>query len=167
MPGPPPTPNVLKLLRGNPGKRRVGPEPEPQQAPDIPAAPDWLNGYACDEWHRVAPELHRLRLLTVVDIQPLAAYCQAYKRWRTAEEALALMAAKDPITHGLLVKRASGDAGINQLVKISRAAADSMIEFAGHFGRARKRPGVACQPIERSAQDAASALNFNATPLMQ
>jgi hypothetical protein len=32
---------------------------------------------------------------------------------------------------------------------------------------ARKRPGVACRPIERSAQDAASALNFNATPLMQ
>src|SRR5262245_17237437 len=36
---------------------------------------------------RVAPELHRLDLLTVLDVMTLAAYCQAYCVWRTAVEA--------------------------------------------------------------------------------
>jgi hypothetical protein len=32
----------------------------------------------------------------------------AYKRWRTAEEALALMGERDPLTNGLLIKSADG-----------------------------------------------------------
>jgi hypothetical protein len=33
-------------------------------------------------------ELHRLKLLTILDISSLAAYCAAYARWRTAAEAV-------------------------------------------------------------------------------
>jgi hypothetical protein len=32
MRGPPPTPTFLKLLKGNPGKRRINPEPVPEGA---------------------------------------------------------------------------------------------------------------------------------------
>jgi P27 family predicted phage terminase small subunit len=67
----------------------------------VPEPPPFLVGYAADEWWRVAPELHRLGLLTLVDVMPLAAYCEAYKRWRTAEELLATMAEKDAVTGGL------------------------------------------------------------------
>ena len=62
MPGRPPTPTHLKLLRGNPGKRPIRPEPQPEQPPTPPEPPDFLTGYAFDEWRRVAPELHRLGL---------------------------------------------------------------------------------------------------------
>jgi hypothetical protein len=56
MPGPPPTPAKLLLLRGNSGhrpKHRLsGPEPErPQECPELPPH---LSGYAADEWWRVA-----------------------------------------------------------------------------------------------------------------
>ena len=71
-------PTHLKLLRGNPGKRPLHPEPQPPVPPSPPEAPSFLVGYSMDEWYRVAEELHRLKLLTVIDIHPLAAYCQAY-----------------------------------------------------------------------------------------
>jgi P27 family predicted phage terminase small subunit len=123
MRGPPPTPNVIKILRGNPGKRRIGVEPEPQIDESAPEAPSFLTGYAADEWWRVAPELHRLRLLTVVDVMPLAAYCQAYDTWRTAVETLHAIAARDKATSGMLVKTATGDPAQNPLLGIARRAA--------------------------------------------
>ena len=39
---------------------------------------------ARDEWDRVAPGLFLFGLLSEVDVMSLGAYCEAYKRWRTA-----------------------------------------------------------------------------------
>jgi P27 family predicted phage terminase small subunit len=154
MRGPPPTPTVLKLLRGNPGKRPIRPEPEPEIPPQVPEPPEFLIGYAVEEWRRVAPQLHHLRILTILDVQPLAAYCSSYARWRTAEEVLRKMAEKDAATGGLLIKRADGNAGQNPLVKISRDSAEAMVQYAGHFGmsavaRARISAGVGHEPPSR------------------
>jgi phage terminase small subunit len=63
--------------------------------PTVPEPPRYVTGYASAEWHAVATELHRLGLLTKIDVSMLAAYCMAYARWRTAEEALARMADRD------------------------------------------------------------------------
>jgi P27 family predicted phage terminase small subunit len=144
-------PTHLKLIRGNPGKRAIPPEPEPIQPPKMPEAPPFLTGYAADEWYRVGPELHRLGLLTVLDLGVFSAYCEAYKRWRTAEEVLATMAAKDAVTGGLLVKCADGNAGANPLVRIAAHAARDMVSFAGEFGmsplaRARIGAGASYEP---------------------
>jgi P27 family predicted phage terminase small subunit len=129
MSGPPPIPTRLKLLRGNPGHQKLNKnEPEPELSPDVPEPPTFLAAYAQDEWWRVAPELFRLKLLTILDVNTLAAYAQSYHRWRCAEEALAQMAERDPVNGGLLVRRASGDASTNPLVKIARDAADSMVD---------------------------------------
>jgi P27 family predicted phage terminase small subunit len=149
-PGPPPTPNVIKLLRGNPGRRPIRPEPQPQIPSDPPDPPPFLQGYACDEWHRLAPELHRLGLLTIVDVAPFAAYCQAYARWREAEEALARVAAKDPTGGGLLMRASSGPVP-NPLLKMARLFAQDMVHFAAEFGltpvaRSRISAGVAHEP---------------------
>jgi P27 family predicted phage terminase small subunit len=152
MPGPRPIPTHLKLLRGNPGHQKLNKdEPQPQVPAEVPEPPRFLSGYAADEWWRVAPELHRLGLLSVLDVGPFAAYCVAYHRWRTAEEALACMAEKDALTGGLLVKRADGNAAQNPLVRVAANAAQAMVDFAGHFGmspaaRARINAGVWHEP---------------------
>jgi P27 family predicted phage terminase small subunit len=124
----------LKIIRGNPGKQAIRAEPEPTVPPQVPEAPDFLNLYARMEWNRVAEELFRLGLLTVVDLQPLAAYCSAYDRWRTAEETLAAIAADDPVLHGLVVKTAEGNMRRNPLVQIASDAAAAMVRYAAEFG---------------------------------
>lgn len=77
--GPRPQPTAFKIVRGNPGKRKLPEnEPAPEVAAMVPAPPAWLDGQARAEWKRIAPELHKLGLLTDIDVTQLAAYCQAY-----------------------------------------------------------------------------------------
>jgi P27 family predicted phage terminase small subunit len=116
----------------------------------VPEPPSFVTGYAADEWSRVAPQLHVLRLLTVIDTMPLAAYCMSYMRWRTAEEVLARMAAGS-LTGGLLVRGADGTPRRNPVVKIAADAARDMVRYAGEFGmtpvaRSRIAAGVWNQP---------------------
>jgi P27 family predicted phage terminase small subunit len=152
MPGPPPTPNVIKLMKGNPGKRRLADEPKPKIPETVPEPPDFLHSYACDEWYRVVPELHRLGLLTVLDVMPLASYCAAYCHWRQAAEALSRVTALNPDTSaGLLVKRADGNPTPNPLIGIARKASADMVRYAAEFGmspaaRARISAGVGFEP---------------------
>jgi P27 family predicted phage terminase small subunit len=127
MPGRRPTPIRLKLLRGNPGKQRLGREIEPPRPPP----PDCVRGYALDTWWTVGPELHRLGLLTTVDRAVFAAFCVAAGRWRTAEENLARLA-----------ERGATDAEARVLQRLSRQSADAMLRYAGELGctpRARQR----------------------------
>ena len=84
-----PAPAYLKVLRGNPGKRAVPAEVEPDRGSQCPEPPEFLSAYATEEWHRTAPELHRLRMLTVADVMTFAACCQSFAHWRAAEEELA------------------------------------------------------------------------------
>jgi P27 family predicted phage terminase small subunit len=149
--GPRPTPTYLKLIRGNPGKRPIRTEPEPTRTAEVPDPPPFLVGYASDEWHRVAPELHRLGLLTLVDVNILAAYCMSYSRWRTAEERLAAMADKDTLGAGLMIRGPYGNATQNPLVRIASTAASEMLRHASEFGltpvaRARIAAGPFSQP---------------------
>jgi P27 family predicted phage terminase small subunit len=83
-----PVPARLNDLRGNPGKRKKRKEPEPEVAETT--CPGWLEGEAKEEWDRLAPELKRLGLLTVVDLPAFAGYCQSFKRWREAERAVSI-----------------------------------------------------------------------------
>src|SRR5262245_55838932 len=121
-----PTPTYLKLLRGNPGKRPIRPEPEPSVPPSLPPPPDFLTDEARAEWARIAPELFRLKLLTIVDIGPLAAYCQSFARWIEAERLLAQAAANDPAAKGLTVRGAMGTPILNPLLKAARLCAADM-----------------------------------------
>lgn len=74
--GPKPKPTRLKKLAGNPGKRKLN-RREPLPAAGTPGCPAWLTEAAREEWRRVVPELEQLGLLTHLDQQPLACYCQA------------------------------------------------------------------------------------------
>ncbi len=133
--GPKPLPTHLKLLRGNPGHQVLNKnEPQPALDDKPPEAPAFLTGYAADEWYRVCEELYRLKLLTSVDINPLAAYCQSYCIWRTAVETLKTISERDPQTKGLLIKSATGTILQNPLVLTARQAANDMVRHASEFG---------------------------------
>lgn len=129
-----PTPTYLKLLRGNPGQRKISDEPQPALPAKPPDPPEHLSAYGKEEWRRIIREAYALRLCTGLDIHPLAAYCAAFSRWKTAEETIASMAERDPVMRGLIVRTQSGGAAPNPLVLIAQSAARDMVRFAGEFG---------------------------------
>jgi P27 family predicted phage terminase small subunit len=130
---PRPKPAHLKLLEGNPGRRPIPNEPRPEPC-ELPEAPPYLTADARKEWDHVATQLHRLGLLTEIDVASLAAYCQAYGRWITAERAIAAMAERDLLTGGLMIKTTNGNAIQNPLIGTSNKAASDMVRYASEFG---------------------------------
>jgi len=87
MRGRKPKPTRLRVLEGNPGKRPInGHEPKPPT--DLPTCPAHLNPTAKAEWKRLARDLNRIGMLTMIDRAALAAYCQSYGRWVEAERKL-------------------------------------------------------------------------------
>ena len=85
-----PLPTALKLLEGDRGKgRRPINENEPTPPQDGVECPDWLLPEAQNEWYRLAPSLVAMGVLTNHDVETFAGYCQAYARWREAEEIIA------------------------------------------------------------------------------
>ena len=78
----------IAALEGNPGKRRLN-RREPKPKSEAPRCPVWLSEEAKKVWRRTVPDLKRMRVLSVVDGDALAAYCQIYARWKGVEEFLA------------------------------------------------------------------------------
>jgi len=146
MKGRKPRPTYLKLVTGNPGRRPLN-SAEARAVPGLPQPPAELAADARNEWRRVARALHRAGLLAVLDRATLAAYCQAWARWRAAEKALAEMAARDPVTSGLLIKTSNGNAIQNPLVGIANKAAAAMVRYAAEFGMTPSaRSRIAAEP---------------------
>jgi len=137
------TPTALKLLRGPTSHSKSGPEPEPEQLKQCPEPPVFLEGYAYDEWCRVAPGVHAMGMLPGCDLAILAAYCAAFGRWRYAEEQLAEQGNGKPasayvIEHGGRLIR-------NPVLNIAREASLDMLRHAQEFGlspAARARIGA-------------------------
>jgi P27 family predicted phage terminase small subunit len=125
MRGRKPTPTNLKLVRGNPGKRKIEracPEPEPLFAPP----PDWLPEAAAERWRQLMPELARWGLFTRLDADALAIYCNACALYREqmAEAAKA----------GAVVSTPSGYPMQNPHLAVANKAARVIREFAAEFG---------------------------------
>ena len=94
-----PKPTAVKVLEGNPGKRSLNTgEPKPEKK--APRCPAWLEDEAKKEWRRMAKQLENLGILTEIDMAAFAGYCQAYARWKEAEEFIT--------QHGTIVKTPSG-----------------------------------------------------------
>lgn len=123
--GRPPKPVELKLIEGNPGKRRIA-EP-PKAPPSKPRCPSWLSTYAKTEWRRVVPVLDDLGLLTTVDRSTLAAYCEAVATFKEATELIAEL--------GVLVQgRRKGEAVKNPALQVQRDAARLIASYSAMFG---------------------------------
>ena len=62
--GPKPTPNVVKLWNGNPGKRPLNLSDGVNPEIEIPSPPKWLSNHAVREWRRISAELEVLGLMS-------------------------------------------------------------------------------------------------------
>jgi P27 family predicted phage terminase small subunit len=94
-----PKPTAIKVLEGNPGKRSLN-TAEPKPVKKAPRCPAWLEDEAKKEWKRMSKQLEQLGILTEIDMAAFAGYCQAYARWKEAEEFIT--------QHGTIVKTPSG-----------------------------------------------------------
>jgi P27 family predicted phage terminase small subunit len=155
-------PYELAKLRGNPGKRRLHPGPQPARTEQPPEPLEFLLPAAKAEWSRLAPELHALGLLTALDVTLFGLYCQSVARWLLAEELLAKAireaAADGDDGGGLVVAGSKGAAVINPLLKVTVQAARDVCRYAAEFGftpasRARFRAGYQPPPEGGSQWD--------------
>ena len=118
-------PTALKRLEGNPGHRKLN-EREPQPKKKAPPCPKWLDPEAKKEWRRLAHKLEQLGVLTEADMGVFAAYCQAYARWKAAEEIIS--------GHGFVSKTPSGYLQAIPHVSIAKDYARIMHRCAEQLG---------------------------------
>ena len=99
-----PKPTALKMLEGNPGGRPLNTK----------------------EWKRMAKVLEQMGLLTEMDMAAFAGYCQAYARWKEAEEFLT--------QHGSMVRTPNGYLQQVPQVSIAQTNMKIMLKFCEQFG---------------------------------
>ncbi len=122
--GRPPVPTKLKLLRGNPGKRKLNTS-EPQPEVGVPSRPEWLLPEAKREWARQVAALPP-GLLTKVDRAALAQWCQCWARYVEAE--------KDITENGTTFVTEKGYEGPRPSVGIASRMIEKMATLAGKLG---------------------------------
>jgi P27 family predicted phage terminase small subunit len=109
---------MLKVLQGNPGKRRLNDaEPKPPQlAADFDQPPVEVLGdpIAEKEWRRVAPILRQTRMVTEVERGLLVALCQQWSRYLEAHSKVA--------TAGMIIRAASGNPMANPYLTVADRA---------------------------------------------
>jgi P27 family predicted phage terminase small subunit len=127
-----PKPTALKIIEGNPGKRKL-PDLEPRFDPSQPSPPPFLNDDAKVEWGRVSSLLYDAGVLTDIDRAALAAYCQAYGVWAQAERQIAKLQQSGDLA-GLMMKTKDGNYIQQPLLGIANKARADMIKFASEFG---------------------------------
>ena len=123
-------PTRLKLLRGNPGKRAINKnEPKPELAHNI-KCPAWFGKIAKAEWNRITPELQRLKLLTIIDLKGLEAYCLTYQEYVESERVLA----KEGRVYETVAKNGEQAFRARPEVMISQKARQLLKGFLAEFG---------------------------------
>ncbi len=104
-----PTPTAIKVLNGNPGKRRLNAmEPQPRRV--TPKAPRHLNDAARKEWRRLVRILQPMGVLTEAEADLLAVYAQTYAQWVQASRQLQ--------EQSLIIFSGNGTAMRNPLLKV-------------------------------------------------
>jgi len=120
-----PTPTAIKELEGNPGKRPLN-NNEPKPKKKAPPCPKWLEPEAKKEWRRLAKQMEEIGILTEVDMAAFAGYCQAWARYKEAEEFIT--------QHGTIVKTPSGYYQTIPQVSIAQTYLKIMNRIAEQFG---------------------------------
>lgn len=122
-------PANLRLLKGtaagkDSGGREVAPPPSFRRI--APKPPTWLTKEAAAEWKRVVPGLTRLNLLKEEDRAALAAYCETWATFVSAQAELKR-------NGGLTIEARQGTIP-HPAVAIARNAGRELRTWAGQFG---------------------------------
>src|SRR5438093_11519721 len=88
MAGRRPKPTAIKLLEGNPGKRKLN-HREPRPALGLPPCPKSLRGVARKAWGEIGSQLVLMRVMTTSDAPALELLCRAYGEYRAAADLVA------------------------------------------------------------------------------
>ncbi|MBB2481072.1 phage terminase small subunit P27 family [Bacillus sp. APMAM] len=120
-----PKPTSLKELEGNPGGRPLN-KKEPRPTKKAPRCPSWLEDEAKKEWKRMGKVLEQMGLLTEMDMAAFAGYCQAYARWKEAEEFIT--------QHGTIIRTPNGYLQQVPQVSIAQTNLKIMLKFCEQFG---------------------------------
>jgi len=117
-------PTALKILQGNPGKRPL-PKNEPQ--PDVGSiCPEWVSEHAMKNWDLISKNLELCGILTVIDSNALALYCDALGRFIYYSEEIEKT--------GEVIETATGNFTINPYVKLRDIAFEQIRRLSTEFG---------------------------------
>lgn len=122
--GPAPKPTELKVLNGTRKDRVNHTTPKPMRV--MPEQPPWLRPEAVELWDDIGPRLHKLGLLTEVDGEAFAAYCEAWATYVQAQ--------RDVVKHGQMVIGSTGTWIRSPAVQIMRDSSALMLQYAQQFG---------------------------------
>lgn len=127
-----PKPTALKIISGNPGRRKLT-DLEPHFDPSQPTPPPFLCDDAKVEWGRISGLLYEAGVLTEVDRGVLSAYCQAYGLWAQAEREIQKLQ-QTSVLNGLILKTKDGNYIHQPLLSIANKARADMVKYAAEFG---------------------------------
>ncbi len=126
MPGPAPTPTSIKLLRGNPGKRRINLDEPHFDAAVVTTPPGWLaDDHAIQMWIKLFPVLARAGTLTEADTDLFGAMCERWGTYRRCVEAL---------KGGLTVTGKTGWVTVRPEAALAATALKQYLDLAAQFG---------------------------------
>jgi P27 family predicted phage terminase small subunit len=128
----------------------------PTQKP--PRPPAWLSPAAKTKWKEAAKQLAELGVLTALDLDALAGFCESFSLWRAAVEII--------MKEGMTYMAGSGQHKPHPAVGIMINADKAMRDWAGRLGlhvEARCRLRIDPAAAERQAHGVASR-NRDAAP---
>ena len=128
-----PKPKYLKLLEGEPNKRRIN-DDEPMPHPTAPKVPTWLSREARAEWKRLAPQLELLGILTEIDMAMFASYCAAVGKLVWAEKHIKKNRKGNEAAGGMITKTPAGAWQTSPYVWIYNKSLEQIRSFGSEFG---------------------------------
>lgn len=153
MRGRPPKPTNLKILEGNPGKRRLNTN-EPKPLSIAPTRPEWLAPEAKRMWSYLAPKLTALGLLTEVDRLDFAMLCQ---HWADYVDAV-----KDLRENGWSFSTDKGYEGPRSSVGKMHKASEKIAMLGAKFGLSPSDRARLSLPEQKAADPFEEFLKKNA-----
>lgn len=125
MKGRKPVPTILKIVRGNPGKRPLN-QNEPQPRHIEPRCPKWLTSDGKKFWREIAPVLRGMGLFTEAERLALTALCVSLADLKAAHENVE--------KYGRVIKTPKGSAQPSPYIAIQNSALKQIRSFLSELG---------------------------------